>query len=309
MTSASPLRQVAPGYKAVAEPIGSGHVEFVPKRPARPDVFAYLDYRAYLRDTYTARKAENRGFSFRAFSLRAGLASPNHLKRVIDGERGLNAAMAERYAAALQLPAEEREAFLELVAFGEASTDAERNAALERLQANRGYRKAQRLQLAHAAYHSTWYLPAIREMVAVQEFRPDPAWIARRLLPPIQPAEAEKAIAILLDLGLLTRTAEGGLAAVDTVLTTGPEVRGLHFRNYHRALLERAAAAMELVPAPQRDISALTFTADDAMLLDVKHRIQAFRRELIALLSSSHGTRVVQLDIQLFPLSIAEEKS
>ena len=279
----------------------------MPKRPPRPDVFTYLDYRAYLRDTYTVRKAEHRGFSFRAFSLRAGLASPNHLKRVIDGERGLNRPMAERYAAALQLLADEREAFLELVAFGEASTDAERNAALERLQAQRGYRHAQRLQVAQAAYHSTWYLPAIRAMVAVEGFRPDPAWIARRLLPPIQTAEAERAIATLLELGLLTRTADGGLAAVDAVLTTGPETRGLHVRNYHRALLERAAAAIELVPAPQRDISALTFTADDPTLTDVKQRVQAFRRELIALLAKSRGTRVFQLDIQLFPLSLAEE--
>lgn len=277
-------------------------------RAARPDVFAYLDYRAYLRDTYATRKAEARGFSFRAFSQRAGLGSPNHLKRVIDGERGLNPAMAARYAAALGLDAEETPAFLDLVAFGEASTDAERNSAFERMQASRGYRKAQRLVLAHAAYHSTWYLPAIREMVAVKGFKPEPAWIARHLLPPISATDAAKAIDVLLEIGLLRRTEAGGLEAVDAVVTTGPETRGLHFRNYHRALLERAAAAMEHVPAPQRDLSALTFTADDATLLEVKHRIQAFRRELIALLSESHGTRVVQLNLQLFPLSIAEEK-
>lgn len=273
------------------------------RRIDRPDVFGYLDYRAFLRDTYAARKAEGRGFSYRAFSKRAGLSSPNHLKRVIDGERGLNPAMAERYAEALQLEGEEARAFLDLVALGEAETDADRNAAFQRLQAIRGYRKAQRLELAHAAYHATWYLPAIRELIGARGFRPDPAWIARTLHPPITVTEAARAVELLVALGLVRREDDGSLRALDAVVTTGPETRGLHFRNYHRALLERAAGAIETVPAAERDISSLTFVADDEVLREVKRRVQAFRRELVSYLSEVGGTRVVQLNLQLFPLS------
>ena len=273
------------------------------RRAAQPDVFGYLDYRAFLRDTYTARKAEGRGFSYRAFSRRAGLRSPNHLKRVIDGERSLSPEMATRYAGALGLQGEQATGFLDLVAFGEARSDAERNAAYERLQSRRRYRKAQRLDVAHAAYHGHWFVPAIRELVCADGFEPDPASIARRLLPPISVAEAARALDTLLELGLVERTDDGGLRQTDNVVTTGPETRGLHVRNYHRAMLERAAAAMELVPAPERDISSLTFTADDETLEEIKGRIQAFRRELIALVSERTGERVVQLNLQLFPLS------
>ena len=277
------------------------------RRAAQPDVFGYLDYRAFLRDTYTVRKAEGRGFSYRAFSKRAGLASPNHLKRVIDGERSLTPAMAVRYATALGLAGDQSSGFLDLVALGEAETDAERNAAYERLQSSRGYRKAQKLELAHAAYHATWYVPAVRELVGATGFRPDPAWIARHLLPAITVAEAAKALETLLELGLVERTPEGGLRQTDAVVTTGPETRGLHVRNYHRALLERAAAAMEIVPNTERDISSLTFTADDETLGEVKRRIQAFRRDLIAYVTERPGARVVQLNLQLFPLSHSGE--
>ncbi len=295
------------GYVRVADAAPPGHAGGMGSPAGRPDVFGYLDYRAWLRDTYAARKAERRGFSYRAFSRKAGLASPNHLKRVIDGERGLTPAMAVRYASALQLDPEQTAGFLDLVAFGEAETDAERNAALERLRSSRGYRRAHRLEIAQAAYHSTWYLPAIREMVAVRGFRPDPAWIAKHLLPPITVAEATRALDTLVEIGLLRRRDDGGLEPVDAVVTTGPEVRGLHFRNYHRALLERAAEAMELVPATERDLSAVTFTVDDADLLEVKRRVQAFRKELVAWLGEVRGTRVVQLNLQLFPLSVPEE--
>jgi len=52
-------------------------------------VYAYLDYRAFLRDYYAERKAASRAFSYRAFSKRAGVSAPNYLKLVIDGKRSL----------------------------------------------------------------------------------------------------------------------------------------------------------------------------------------------------------------------------
>ncbi|MEQ1507645.1 MAG: TIGR02147 family protein [Myxococcota bacterium] len=273
------------------------------RRSADPDVYGYLDYRAYLRDVYAARKAEHRGFSYRAFSMRAGLRSPNHLKRVIDGERSLNAAMAIRYAEALGMTGDQSAYFLDLVAFGESSTDAERNAAHERLRSNRGYRKAQKVDFAHAEHSGSWYVPAIRELVKVTGFEATPEWIASHLVPSISVAEASRALVTLEQLGMLQRAPDGTLVPIDAVVTTGPETRGLHVRNYHRAMLERAAAAMELVPAADRDISTLTFAATDEALHEVKRRIQAFRRELISYVSELPGDRVVQLNLQLFPLS------
>lgn len=66
------------------------------KKGSPVEVYGYLDYRAFLADLYTAKKA--RGFSYRSFSRRAGLSSPNYLKLVIDGQRNLSAKMAERFA-------------------------------------------------------------------------------------------------------------------------------------------------------------------------------------------------------------------
>ncbi|MGD8861085.1 MAG: TIGR02147 family protein [Myxococcales bacterium] len=56
-----------------------------------PVVYDYLDFRAYLRAYYGAKKAADRGFSFRVFSRLAGVKASNHLKLVMDGKRGLPA--------------------------------------------------------------------------------------------------------------------------------------------------------------------------------------------------------------------------
>lgn len=273
------------------------------------DVLDYLDYRALLRDYYQAKKDEGRGFSFRAFSQRAGLRSPNHLKRVIDGERNLTPAMAVRYARAMSLDAEATTYFCDLVTFNQAASNTERDLAYQRLTGLRGYRRAHKLDAAQADYHSTWYLPAIREMVLRSDFREEPGWIARRMLPPIGTSQAAKAIQTLLDLGLLIRAADGRLEQADPAVTTGPEARGVHIRSYHRAMMERAAESMSLVHADDRDISSLTFCVGAEGLRRLKLRIQRFRKELMAMATlEKDGEQVVQLNVQLFPLTTRRGK-
>jgi hypothetical protein len=137
------------------------------------DVFRYLDYRAFLADFYRAKK--RRGFSYRAFSRAAGLGAPNYLKLVIAGQRNLTPAMAARFAAARSLQGEAAEYFERLVEFNQGKPGDARNAQYQRLGVFRRYRQAEKLELARAAYHSTWYLPALRELCASPAFRKGPA--------------------------------------------------------------------------------------------------------------------------------------
>lgn len=276
---------------------------------AAPNVFDYLAYRAFLRDHYTFQKARGRGFSYRAFSRRAGLRSPNYLKLVIDGERNLTSEMAGRFAKACGLDGQSASYFTELVGFNQARSADERNAAYERLTGFKRYRQAHRLDLAHAAYHSTWYLPAIREMAVRSDFRSDPAWIAARLRPPIASVDARRALDTLQSLGLLVPDEDGQLRQGDALVTTGPETASLHIGNYHRTMMERAAASIDEVPAKERDISSLTLCVSVEGARRLKERIARFRRELLELSELEDDPReVVQVNFQLFPLTDCGEE-
>lgn len=272
------------------------------------DVFDYLDYRAFLRDYYASMKAKGRGFSHRTFSRRAGLGSPNHLKRVMEGQRNLTPEMATRFAYALSLAGEAADYFAELVRFGQAKTSVERARAHARLSTFKTYRKTRKLDLAHAEYHSTWYVPAVRELAGRSDFKSDPRWIAARLWPPIKPAEAKLALDTLCKLGLLRK--EGGkLVQAEPLITTGPELHAVHIANYHRAMMERAAAAIDLVPSDGRDISAVTLLVGQGGVKRIKERLRRFRRELLELaLSEQDGTQVLQLNLQLYPLSLPPDR-
>lgn len=266
------------------------------------DVFRYLDYRRYLADYYRSKKS--RGFSYRAFSRAAGLGAPNYLKLVIGGQRNLTAAMAARFAAACGLSGEAAEYFAQLVEFNQARNVEQRNRSYARLIAFSRYRRGHKLDLAQAAYHSTWFAPAIRELAASAQFREDAEWLAEALWPKIKPSEAKQALETLLELGLLERDAHGRLRQTTPVVSTGPETLGMHITNYHAEMMRRATAAMELVPAASRDISALTFCVGPSGLQRLKQRIQEIRRELIELVEAEPDrNQVVQLNLQLFPLS------
>jgi len=125
-----------------------------------PDIFSYLDYRAYLNDYYVAAKQNTRAFSYRYFARRAGYSSPNMLKRVIDGERNLTGESVQRFADALKLSPAEQRFFDHLVSFNQADTAEEKNQAFEAIAASRRFRAARQIDHHFFLYLSRWYIPA-----------------------------------------------------------------------------------------------------------------------------------------------------
>jgi uncharacterized protein (TIGR02147 family) len=272
-------------------------------------VYAYLDYRAFLRDHYAAKKAASRAFSYRAFSKRAGVASPNYLKLVVEGKRSLSLEMSERFARACGLDADASRYFVHLVAFNQAKTSTERAQAYDKLSGFQSYRQAHKLELAHAAYYSDWYMPAIRELAASVQFRAEPEWIADQLVPKIAPLQAQRALETLIELGLLVRNSAGRWVQADALVSTGPETRGLHIVAFHRAMTQRAIESIDLVPASERDISSLTLCLGRGGLATLKTRLQRLRRELLELSAlETEAEQVVQVNFQLFPLSLAPKR-
>jgi uncharacterized protein (TIGR02147 family) len=274
-----------------------------PRRSRAPvDVFRYRDYREFLSAFYAHGKSA--GLSYRSFARSAGLGAPNYLKLVIEGKRNLSEQMAGRFARACRLNEESTEYFKLLVAFSHATDDEQRNALHERLSSFARFRSAQPLELAQKDYHSTWYIPAIRELVTCPGFVEDPAWIAAHLEPNINERDAAHALDVLQRLGLLDRDPSGKLSQATRAVTTGQQASGLHLRNYHAELMQRAVHAMHHLSPEERYVSALTLSASAATFAEVRRRVLAFRQELIALCDADPDpARVVQLNLQLFPLS------
>lgn len=270
-----------------------------------PDIYSFLDYRAYLRAYYDAAKHNVPRFSYRSFAERAGLASQSFLRDVIRGDKNIGTSLPG-ICKAIGLQKAEREFFELLVEFDGAATRQERNALFEQIAASKRFREARRLDEGMYRYLSSWYYPAIRELAAHDAFRPDPDWIAATLQPAITPAQAREALDALLDLGFLVADGER-VRMGDPTITTGHEVAHLGVENYHHEMLRLAGESIRRFPASQRDLGAMTICVTPEDLGEIKRRIHGFREQILALGDERPGgTILLQFNTQLFPLNKVE---
>lgn len=276
------------------------------KTRAPVDVFRFDDYRTFLRAYYANRKAAKAGMSLRAFSRRVGLRSPNYLKLVMDGDRNLTPDLALRFAEACHLRGDAVEYFSTLVAFNQAKGQREREVHHARLRGFRRYRDSHKLALAQHAYYAHWYIPAIRELAARPDFRDDPKWIAKALLPEIAPAEAKRALAVLCELGLLVRARDGRLRQAEPLVETPDGPLGHQVVAFHREMMRLASEALERVPRDDREVSSVTLCIDAARMRALKSDLERFERDLLERYGSGDAGRVVQVNFQMFPLSKAK---
>lgn len=270
----------------------------------RPDIFRYLNYRDYLAAYYLAAKVHVRGFSYRAFSRKAGFASPNFLKLVIEGDRNLGEDSISKVSHALSLTGEEERYFRNLVAYDQAGSAEEQARRLEAITTTRRFMDARPLEGLMLQYLSRWYHVAIRELAARPDFRPEPAWIVRQLVEPVTLEEAQASLTLLLDLGLLERDETGRIHRGEPTLDAGHEVQSAGAWRFHRSMLTLASSSLDAVPPASRDFGALTVCVRADALPELKRRLQEFREQMMDLCDQSEAPDTVyQLNVQLFPLS------
>ena len=274
---------------------------------ACPDLFSYLDYRRYLKDWFDWKQSRNPHFSHRVFARLAGQKNPSLLGQVIAGRRNLTARTTRAFCRAMSLDDEESSFFGMLVELDRAANNTERNRIWDRISASRRFQQARRIEGESFRYHSRRYFPAIRELAARPDFVADPAWIAAALRPRITAEQAADALTSLQEMGLLREDASGHLRPAEATLATPHEIRDLAAHNYHAGMLSLASEAMARFPAEERHFGALTVTVPRAMLPQLKEEIAAFQERLLHRCDSitAPGEQVMQLNIQLFPLSDA----
>jgi uncharacterized protein (TIGR02147 family) len=77
-------------------------------------------------------------------------------------------------------------------------------------------------------------------------------------------------------------------------------------------MLTRAADALDTVERQEREVAALTLSLNGAQFLDFKQRLYELRQELLqaaGVTGNSAPDRVVQINFQMFPLSLVSEPS
>ena len=272
-------------------------------RIVEPDVLQYTNYRVYLRDYYEFKKKTVPAFSLRFFAEKAGLSSHAHLKLTIDGKRNITKNTVVKLIHGLGLDGQRAAYFESLVFFNQAQTDADKQVYYAQLLKASPRSKLHKMDAAQFRIFREWHHSAILEMVALKDFRPIPDWISKRLGGLITPEQVTESLKLLVELGLLVKTANG-YRQRDPLITTDDEVQDLMVKMYHLQMLKLSADMLSALPGSQRDVSALTFSIKREDFPNLKKHLQLMRKELLDFSAKAgEGEDVVQINIQLYPLT------
>jgi uncharacterized protein (TIGR02147 family) len=171
---------------------------------------------------------------------------------------------------------------------------------------SRKFRESHELSKEVFRFYTQWFHIVIREMISLEGFKADPAWISQHLHPRISKEDAERALKLLLKLNLIKKSEDDKvLKRTDPIIATAPEVRSLAVVNFHQSMMTLAAQSLSTVPAEERDITSATLGIRQEDLPRVKKKIEAFRKNLLAESETlaPRPDRIYQLNIQVFPVT------
>jgi uncharacterized protein (TIGR02147 family) len=267
-------------------------------------VFHYLDARKFLRDACRVEKIRNPAFSQRYIAKALKAASSSFFQDVLSGKSALTPARTLGFSRLFKLSKQETHYFENLVLYTQAESDEEKKHALEKLKAVNPSRNHAFVDALQMEYFADWRHAAIRELLAIQEFRGDDAALGRLLSPPLSAGEVRSSLELLLRLKMIHKTAHGGYERTDRVVVTR---RGADPERVRPALignLELARRALDRFAPEKRPFSFLTLSVSENSFRQIHEKLRGLRQEIFDIVTKDDDVdRLYQLNFQFFPLS------
>lgn len=271
------------------------------------NIFAYFDYRDFLRDFYHQAKNLDTKVSHRYIAQRVGFSSSSFFTQIIRKQSNISDRLIQSFAKFLKLTSKETKYFEYLVHFNQAKT-ARTKRYYYQLLLNMQESSASCIQVDQYAYLANWKTVAIRQILGTIEFKGDFSDLARRVHPPISTKEAEDAVSLLHRLGLVEINRKGIYKWVSKSLSTKGPVYEAGIHSYLMETMELARLAFDGVPKKERQFSGTALTVSEKGFETIMERLRSFRAELLELAEEDENVdRVYHLNFQFFPISQVPE--
>jgi plasmid maintenance system antidote protein VapI/predicted transcriptional regulator len=257
-------------------------------RSITPHSKTAASFRGLLQEELVSRCRKNGNYSLRSFAKSLGI-EPSALSQIINNKRPVTAKMKLRLGTALGLSMDE----IDRVPLNENESP------------QKAFKKYQQQELDSFALISDWYHYAIMELISVEGFKSEAAWVAQRL--GITKSEANIAVERLIRLGLI-KVAKNGrwLDGVEAGALTHfkPGITSDAAKKFQSQLLELSRNAVQEVDVTLRNHTSAAFTFNPSDMAKAIQRISEFRRAFAdEFQPKKNGQEVYQLQISFFPLT------
>lgn len=270
-------------------------------------IFSYNNYRQYLEHFYNEKKRTTRYFSTRYFAQKAGISSASFLREVIDGKKNLSKHSVVKFAKALNLKEKESRFFTHLVFFNQAKNADEKQTHYAVLLTMMDSVKELELTAHQHQVYNHWYVPVIRELACIIDFKNDFSFLAKSVYPQIKLREAKSAIRLLLKLGLLVKLDNGRYEQTDKAIQASSELDAMAIFNFTCTMAENGLDALKTLPKDKRNYSTITCGMSKECYEIYLIELQAFKERVKKIINQeehSSSDQVYQINFQLFPVSM-----
>ncbi len=265
-------------------------------------VFEYGDFRSFLRDFHDSQNHAR--FSWRAIAQRAKICNPNFLRQVMLGERNLSEKTMEAVGKAIGLSGSELEYWHKLVRFGQAKEGAQKERYRLELLQMRGSIRPVEITAGFSEYYSHWFIPAIRELITLFDFKDDYALLAKSLKPAISEDDARLAVQVLSRYHFIERNSDGLWVQTHRALRSGcPEHRASLIK-YHCNMLDKASQAVQKWKKDRRFVAGMTAGVSRTCFRMILAEAEKFKSRVATLVhNDSKSDTVMQIALQIFPVA------
>ncbi len=263
----------------------------------------FTDYRAFLIAHVQDCKRRKPDWTFGIFARQLGLKDPSSITKIIQGQREPGDAITGKLIHYFSFSPKDAQYFKDLIRLRKIKDDPRMTVMLlEKMGKDHPNATFRLLDDKSFQVISNWYCIAIREMVKLDQFVADPAWISKMLQFKVTPTEASKAIDLLVNVGLLERV-EGKLLVREGRFHTSNDLSSEAIKRYHESMLDNAKEAIRKFNVDEREFSAASLTMSSSRIGEAKELIREFKSRFAKLLEEDKGDITSQIQIQFFPLT------
>lgn len=264
-------------------------------------LYAYTDYRDYIRDFLLEKKKKNSGYSSRCAADKCGVPSGT-FTRILNGTRGIGASVLPKIIEWLGLRHREEAYFRLLIRFQQASDSIEKETNYKELME---FRKQMRHCIPDDKFHffEQWYYVALFELVKIIPDVSDPGHLGALLEPPVSAAKVENALDLIEKSGFIQRK-DTGYVTTGSFLSTGDRWESAAIQSFQKMMAMLGTEALVRFPKNDRDISTLSVSLGEENFKKVTEIIREAREKIREVENGETSPqKVYQVNFQVFPLS------
>lgn len=273
----------------------------------RINIYDFSDYRSYLNSYVSTKRQSCSNWSFGVWTRQLGLSNTSVIVNILKGKRHPGPQVQKKISDFFKLTPKERVYFKSLIQLEKSS---EKDPALfvelaRKIEQIHPEKNFHRIDDKTFSTISNWYFYAIREMSKLSSFQNDPVWVAKKLAYKVTPNQAQQAINIMLEKGLLT-SEDGKVRPTRDSIATTDGISSEALKQFHEQMLDHAKTSIRKYSVQDRHLSGRTINIDKKDIPEIQDFIQQFRNEFDRRFTKNHGTETYQLSTALFPLTKIE---